>query len=92
MSEPICLTEVFTQLMTFLMPLACLHCNKAHPKVCSSCCSALDDANQPGPSARQGRHILEAGPLEWMSDAIDIRLNGLYALNADNSDSDPVVL
>lgn len=27
-----------------------------------------------------------------MSDAIDIRLNGVHALKAENSDSDPVVL
>lgn len=47
---------------------------------------------QPGPSARRGRHILEAGPLGWISDAIDVRLNGVHAPNATNGDSDPVLL
>jgi hypothetical protein len=47
---------------------------------------------QPGPSARRGRHILEAGPLGWMSDAIDVRLNGVRAPNAAKGDCDQVVL
>jgi hypothetical protein len=44
MSQPIYLTEIFTRLMTFLIPLACLCCSKAHQRVCSSCDSILDDA------------------------------------------------
>lgn len=52
--------------------------------------------DQPGPSARRGRHILEAGPLGWMSDAIDVRLHGICVPSADKSESDspdgPVLL
>jgi hypothetical protein len=51
---------------------------------------------QPGPSARRGRHILEAGPLGWMSDAIDVRLNGVKVSSSrkadDDAPCDPVVL
>lgn len=51
---------------------------------------------QPGPHARRGRHILEAGPLGWMSDAIDVRLNGVSVPSSgeggNDMSSDPVVL
>ena len=47
---------------------------------------------QSGPRARRGRHILGASPLGWMSDAIDVRLNGIRAPNAANIDSDSVLL
>lgn len=51
---------------------------------------------QPGPRARRGRHILEAGPLGWMSDAIDVRLNGVSVSSSgkasDDAPCDPVVL
>lgn len=51
---------------------------------------------QPGPHARRGRHILEAGPLGWMSDAIDVRLNIIsvasFGEGGNDMPSDPVVL
>ncbi|KAM0704731.1 hypothetical protein Q7P35_007517 [Cladosporium inversicolor] len=53
-------------------------------------------SEQPGPSARRGRHIVEAGPLGWMSDAIDVRLNGVRDSSSGESGNDaqfdPVVL
>jgi len=51
---------------------------------------------QPGPSGRHGEHVLEAEPLGWMSDAIDVRFDNIhppaYAKGGGSSANSNVVL